>query len=287
MKKLKILFPCDYFNTKEVDEAYVNEYNIAKSLGFECVLFNYDEFLETKKINIPMANESCFILYRGWMLKIDDYIFFDEILLSKGYLLINSPEMYELCHHFNMAYYYLEDVINTPKTLICSERIESALSQIKENFVNYFIMKDNVKSVKGSDFPDKISVDINVDELKQLIKQFIEYRDKLFTGQIILKQHVNLKKYNDTTNEWRVFYFFNNIISISKNSNQSDSVSCVPNEFVEKVLSLRLKSNFYTVDFAEVEDGSWIVIETGDGQVSGLSPNQNVLEFYTKIQNYF
>ena len=31
-----------------------------------------------------------------------------------------------------------------------------------------------------------------------------------------------------------------------------------------------LDSHFYTVDFAELEDGSWTIIETGDGQVQSL-----------------
>ena len=45
-----------------------------------------------------------------------------------------------------------------------------------------------------------------------------------------------------------------------------------------------LDSRFYTVDFAELENGSWTVIETGDGQVSGLSPNQDVFRFYDEIR---
>ena len=32
----------------------------------------------------------------------------------------------------------------------------------------------------------------------------------------------------------------------------------------------KLKSKFYTIDVAELKTGEWVVIETGDGQVSGL-----------------
>ena len=37
------------------------------------------------------------------------------------------------------------------------------------------------------------------------------------------------------------------------------------------------------MDFAELADGSWIVVETGDGQVSGLSPGQYVFKFYEEL----
>ena len=73
-----------------------------------------------------------------------------------------------------------------------------------------------------------------------------------------------------------------NLISVSRNSNQSENCPFVPIEFVEKFT--RLKSSFYTVDFAELENGEWIIIEVGDGQVSGLSPNQYVFKFYDEIR---
>ena len=36
-----------------------------------------------------------------------------------------------------------------------------------------------------------------------------------------------------------------------------------------------LGSPYYTVDYGELTDGTWKIIETGDGGVSGLSPGQN------------
>ena len=42
-------------------------------------------------------------------------------------------------------------------------------------------------------------------------------------------------------------------------------------------------SPFYTVDFAEKQNDDWIIVETGDGQVSGLTEALNPEEFYRKI----
>lgn len=40
------------------------------------------------------------------------------------------------------------------------------------------------------------------------------------------------------------------------------------------------ESLLYTVDFAERADGVWIVVETGDGQVSGLAAAQDPVIYY-------
>jgi hypothetical protein len=72
-----------------------------------------------------------------------------------------------------------------------------------------------------------------------------------------------------------------NIVSVSKNSLQLDYVNNVPNELIEKYKNL--PSPFYTVDYAELEDGTWKILEAGDGQVSGLSPNQDAESFFRTI----
>ncbi len=42
-------------------------------------------------------------------------------------------------------------------------------------------------------------------------------------------------------------------------------------------------SIYYTVDYAELEDGTWKVIEAGDGSVSGLAPGQDYVEYYREL----
>lgn len=44
-----------------------------------------------------------------------------------------------------------------------------------------------------------------------------------------------------------------------------------------------LPSPFYTVDYAELVDGSWVIIEAGDGSVSGLSEGQDYEAFYRAL----
>ena len=142
------------------------------------------------------------------------------------------------------------------------------------------MMKDYVKSVKGSDFPVYFDHTYTDEEMDRYAAEFIRLRDRLFVKGIVLKEFVDLKKTDHATNEYRAFYLYGKRITLSKNSNQKRDVP-VPEAFAGQLP--RLNSNFYTVDFAELADGSWIVVETGDGQVSGLSPGQYVFKFYEEL----
>lgn len=59
----------------------------------------------------------------------------------------------------------------------------------------------------------------------------------------------------------------------------------MPRTLVDKYSDV--KSIYYTVDFAELEDGTWRVIEAGDGSVSGLSEFQNAEQYYRVLYHCF
>lgn len=279
-----ILFPSDYFDKKKPDINYEDEFNIAKSIPeFEIALFDYDGFIEDNtlkiypKISVHRGNHNC--IYRGWMLKPDKYIVLYKKLKEKGIELINSPEEYEKCHLFPNVYDDIKDY--TPKTIWFYDILNIDWNLINREFKS-FIIKDFVKSVKGEDFPVKFETSVKNKEMDEYINKFLKLRGNLFTGGIVLKEFVNLKRYDSVINEYRCFYLKNKIVSISKNSNQKIDYSIIPQSFVNKFKNL--KSNFYTIDFGELESGEWIIIETGDGQVSGLSPDQFIYGFYDGIR---
>lgn len=115
--------------------------------------------------------------------------------------------------------------------------------------------------------------------------KFYQYRGHLFTGGICIKEFVDLRKDGDRKNEYRVFYINGNIATISRNAGQCDYAPVPPTERIEKYNGM--KSKFYTIDYAELSDGQWIIIETGDGSVSGLSDFQDYREFYRALYYCF
>jgi len=50
-------------------------------------------------------------------------------------------------------------------------------------------------------------------------------------------------------------------------------------------IAARFQSSFLTVDVALLEDGSWRIVETGDGQVSGLPVGMAPARFYASLWN--
>ncbi|MNI36544.1 hypothetical protein D3C73_905980 [compost metagenome] len=52
--------------------------------------------------------------------------------------------------------------------------------------------------------------------------------------------------------------------------------------FIE--LAQHVQSDFFTMDIAKTIDGRWMVIEVGDGQVSGLSSHSDAELFYQMIK---
>ena len=161
--------------------------------------------------------------------------------------------------------------------MVFPEGEEIDLDRIKEKFER-FMVKDYVKSVKGANFPRFFDRSITQSELNDWLEVFTRYRGELFTGGICIKEFLDLKRYGHVTNEWRVFYIHHEAAVISRNSGQSEEAPPPPEEPVDRYRDLG--SSFYTIDFAELADGTWTIIETGDGQVSGLPSSLDETTFY-------
>ena len=146
------------------------------------------------------------------------------------------------------------------------------------------MVKDFVKSVKGTEFPKYFDKDITQEEFDQWMEVFYKYRGNLLTGGICIKEYLNLKHYGDHTNEYRVFYVNNKIATITRNSGQSINALLPPQQLLEKYS--HLESEYYTIDYAELEDGSWKIIEAGDGQVSGLAEHQDYEQYFKVLYEY-
>lgn len=158
------------------------------------------------------------------------------------------------------------------------------VEKVKKSFQR-FMVKDYVKSVKGTEFPKFFDEQVTQEEFEYWMEIFYKYRGNLLTGGICIKEFLDLKHYGNQTNEYRVFYIKNQIATISRNSGQAGYTKEPPMELLEKYKNL--DSVYYTVDYAELEDGTWKIIEAGDGSVSGLSENQNYEQYFRALYYCF
>ena len=277
-----ILFPSSFFDTSKVDEDLQKEYDAALSTGFfDTVLFGYDQWFNEDRLVVrgkPDRERSA--VYRGWMMKPEQYERFYYGLLEKNIRLITEPEQYALMHIFPNVYESVK--ADTAKMEIFPLHTRIDVEELKRSF-SRFMVKDYVKS--GTEFPRFFDSNVTQDEFDKWMEVFYKYRGELLTGGICVKEFLDLKRYGESTNEYRAFYINHEIATVSRNSGQGNYSPAPPKELIEKYRSL--ESPYYTIDFAELSDGSWRIIEAGDGSVSGLSEGQDYGQYFRALYQCF
>jgi len=292
---MKVLFPSEPFSPKEVDSCFKAEYEAAKLVGFIPFLFDHDELVTNMlfKSNLPDAPGEEYepILFRGWMLKEEQYVFFTGSLAGRGYKTLNSLNEYTQCHHFPEAFNFIKEhtskswwtSVITPNHII--EKVD--WRSVRDFIGTDIIIKDYVKSEKGDPDLFILNKELTDEEFSNRIKRFIEARGSLFNKGLVFKAVEQLKKYDGETNEWRLFFFNKKMVTFGVNSEKFAEFAKPSIDEVLKFnnLGMTIPSNFFTMDIAEREDGSWMILELGDGQVSGLAAQEEPITFYNKLHN--
>ena len=133
------------------DEDMLEEYLSARETGlFQTILFNYDEWLAGGRLRISVKEDiSNPVVYRGWMLKPDEYKNLYLALKEQSVHLLTSPEEYERLHLFPNIYPSIKE--DTAEMMVFEDR-NVDVDAVKKVF-SRFMVKDSVKSVKGTEFP--------------------------------------------------------------------------------------------------------------------------------------
>lgn len=290
---MNILFPQNPLNKKEVDINYYDEYHAALRNNFQIYSFSFEELIygsardatkHIKKLDKPTS-----VIYRGWMLKVEDYKRLYQILADKNLILINSPEEYEFCHYFPQSYKLIKTM--TPKSIWFSlEQINDETLRVIPNIFKDkpVIIKDYVKSRKH-DWKTACFVPnaSDMNQLKTTIQNLIKWQGEEFNKGIVIREFVELdflehhdKSKMPLSKEFRVLFFNHEPITILQywDSNKYGTIMPDISQFIE--VAKQIKSNFFTMDIAQAKDKKWIIIELGDGQVSGFPDNANLDEIY-------
>ncbi len=279
-----ILFPSSFFSITKVDEDLQKEYEAVLATGFfDVALFDYDKWFNEDELVVWNAPDEVYLaVYRGWMMKPDQYVRFYNLLLEKNIRLVTEPEHYRLMHIFPNVYEYVKE--DTAKLEIYPLHGQIDVERLKKSF-DRFMVKDYVKSVKGTEFPRYFDQNITQEDFDRWMEVFYKYRGELLTGGICVKEFLDLKRYGEKTNEYRVVYINHEIATICRNSGQGNYTPEPSKVLIEKYR--HLASPYYTVDYAELEDGSWRIIEAGDGAVSGLSDDQDYEQYFRALYQCF
>lgn len=301
---MNILFCDNPYDNKLVDPDYEDEFLAAKENGFTTLLYSFESLTKEKDAQfatrrIKHTDTLQKLIYRGWMLKPNQYALLYKTLLAKNYELINSPTEYQNCHYLPDSYKLING--HTPKTTWLKVENQQVNYDEVFNAIRAFgnsplIVKDFVKSQKHYwDTACFIPLATDKDRVKSVIDKFVELQSKDLNEGLVIREFIEL---NDLTThsksgmplkqEYRLFFLNGHLLGCYDYWEEGEySITEHPPLDTFKTIAKGIESNFFSMDTAKTKNGKWIVIELGDGQVAGLPDKVNRLEFYDLVRRYY
>ncbi|WP_334074216.1 ATP-grasp domain-containing protein [Paenibacillus sp. A14] len=282
---------------------YLREYETARRLGADVHLISLEALLEGSAElavrRVPAFETPKVFIYRGWMLKPDDYERLYQALSRKNAILINSPEAYRSGHDFPRSYEAIKAV--TPYSIwVPQEELKEGLGPLFEKMTVFrskpVLVKDYVKSRKH-EWEDACFIPDASDRegVRRVVENFLSRQGSELNGGVVIREFVPLaqlgvhpKSGMPLAQEYRLFFLDHKMIACldywDEAAYERASRVHVNLEPFGNVAG-GIASRFFTMDIAKTAGGEWLVIEVGDGQVSGLPIRADVEQFYRSIKD--
>ena len=241
---LHILYPADYFKPKKVDEAFRDEAEAFRELGYVVRPADVDALVSGDGRLPDLGGVS--VLYRGWMLGADGYSGLVAAIRRAGGEPFTSVEAYLSAHHLPNWLPHLADLTAETVVLPNGTDFEAALRELDWNG---FFIKDYVKSLKTS-MGSRIS---DPSRIGPLVEEMRKFRGDIEGGLCV-------RRIEDFVDDSERRYFVLNGRPVSP-----DGTPVPP---IVETCAARIDSPFFSVDVAELGSGELRVVEIGDGQVS-------------------
>lgn len=300
-----VLFASSPMNPREADDSYIDEYHAAEQVGFAVGLIDLEELLinnnpqqALKRVAQYPGPEPQPAIYRGWMLRPNEYENLYAALLTRNLRLIHTPEQYRHVHYLPESHAKIADV--TPKSIwfplptpVSIDAAENLAVEAVRVFDNHpIIVKDYVKSRKHEwDEACYIPDASDESEVRQTVRRFLELQGSELNEGLVFRAFAELEVLArhplsgmPLSREIRVFVLDGNPIFVSTywEAGEDAAFNPVLGEFQAVIQSI--ESRFFTIDFAKTNQGPWIVLELGDGQVAGLPDDTNPEHFYIELK---
>lgn len=289
-----LIFPLDPLTERTVESAFEAEYRAAVAAGFHCRFWDGRDQLR-RDISSPLTeNESSTrMLYRGWMLSRDGYGRLAAAADSVGMTMITSGEQYARCHYFP-GWYPVVELESVPSIWIEADgaidfsTVHAAVGAFGDRPI---IVKDYVKSQKHywqeACFIPSASSKADVE---RVVTRFVELQDGELNGGLVFREYVELaalgthsKSGMPISLEYRAFLLNGRLATLDPYWDADIASGDVPDRGWLESIANRIDSPFITIDVARRVDGRWVVMEVGDGQVSGLPDRCLPGRFYESI----
>lgn len=204
--------------------------------------------------------------------------------------LINTPSEYRHCHYLPESYPIIEQY--TPKTVWTTDTSIDTIMSLLQTFGDKpVILKDFVKSQKHYWYEAcYIPSASNRVEVERVVKRFLELQGDDLNEGLVFREFVyfealieHSKSAMPLSKEYRIFWFNGEPIYTSEYWNEGDyhGLHAPFDQFRD--VAKAVNSHFFTMDIAKQQDGDWLIVELGDGQVAGLPEGSDSGAFYRSL----
>lgn len=285
-------------SVKEPDSDYLREWQAVTAEKESAYLISFEDLTmlgnpERAIKSLPDFTELTMAIYRGWMLTPEQYELFYNLLMKKNIALINSPAEYKHCHYLPESFYHIKN--HSAESLWLKVDGEVDYSKVMALLSSFgkspLIIKDYVKSAKHS-WKDACYIADCSDEreVRRVTENFIAHRGDDLNEGVVYRKYLKLKELARHSKsgiplflEYRIFYCNGRQVGLYPYWEEgSYPEQKLPMESFDDIAS-KVESNFFSMDVAMLEDGSWKVIELGDGQVAGLPERADEHRFFSRL----
>lgn len=229
---MNILFPQNPLMRKLPEPIFEPEFDAAKSLGFDCLLFDEEEVssgdIDLGIKRLPQANGKP-LLYRGWIFTEELYRRFHAALSARGYSLVSSAEDYAEVTYFPNYYPKIRE-FSPPAVWTDTPDPYLAWSLSRKLGDGPFVIKDHIKSAKHlwheACFVPKGTGRENFERVAENLKT---EQGKTFFRGFVVKQYVPLRSRGQSPREYpmceeyRLFFWKRQLLTASHYHRQSEN----------------------------------------------------------------
>jgi hypothetical protein len=264
-----LLMPCDPMRPRRVDPHFEPEAEAARRAGHQVAAVDHDALTSpggaaAALSAVPESGTLRSAVYRGWMLHSEEYRDFASALADRGVALRTSPDQYRMAHELPGWYPALCGL--TPPSVWTSGPARADFDRCRRELGSGpVVLRDYTKSMKHywdeAAFIPEIAA---ADAAWRVAARFLELREDAFAGGLVLRRYEDFD-----TCEVRTWWVSGRCVLIAAHPDtprRSPPGNLDLTEVAPVVAELGLP--FVTVDLAHRVDGTWRVIELGDGQVS-------------------
>jgi hypothetical protein len=261
-----LLVPADPLRPRRADEHFAAEAAAARDAGITVALIDHDALADPGGAGLAVArvpDAGAAAVYRGWMLRAAQYAMLADALAARGVTLRTSAVQYRQAHELPGWYPALVPV--TPQAAWTDGDGEPGFLRACERLgPGPAVLRDYVKSMKhywheAAYIPDLA----DTASAWKVAARFRELREDEFTGGFVLRRFEHF-----TSAEARTWWISGacRLVTAHPDTPADPPPDIDLSAFTPLIGSLALP--FVTADLARRADGTWRVIELGDGQVS-------------------